>query len=162
MKLNIFITFAFLLLINFNVFCKEAKEEYLIVQVAIDGEQLESDENEDGGNLENGVAVKFLITKDFHIVNHHDDTVEFKNSDSGAIYPLSDIKSIGFLFEGIEDASVENIEALPFECGWRVYGLDGILLYSGTTGEPPFSLLEKGKIYVIIEKNKQYKYQRCK
>ena len=170
---TISILFSFLIFLNFEVFSKSTEEKYLVIQLSHEVELSESGENYNfktwSGSDEplyatsaNEFTRKFLITEGFNIINHHDNKLEFKYSDLSIKYPLTAIKSIGFLFENNAPASVNDIGVLPLENKWKIYNLEGTLIGSGERGEPPFSLLERGKIYIIVINNKTYKYQRWK
>lgn len=163
------------MLINFEVFCETTKDEYLIVQITNNIEPSESDGNFNNGSwsgvtnnsiyesLENSFMRKFHITKDFKIINHHDNILEFKYSESSVIYPLSSIRTIGFMFEEISNSAVlEEIGVDSLDNEWRIYNTDGILIGYGNSGEPSYSLVERGKIYIIVTNNNTYKYQRWK
>lgn len=163
-----------LILINFWGFSKLTKEEYLIVHLANGVESSGSEEYceaEDPGAAhdepifsmgEDGFVQKFVITEDFTVINNHDDKLEFKYSEYKISYPLSAVQSIGFMIEEKSEIPVEEIELEPLINGWRIYTLDGTLVRSSDSGEPSFTLLESGKVYIIIDKNKKYKYHRWK
>lgn len=158
---------------NFEVFSKSTKEKYLIIQLSHEVKLSESGENHDIENWSvsdesisatsaNEFINKFLITEDFKIMNHHDHKLEFKYSDWSIKYPITSIKSVGFLFENNTPESVDDVGELPFENRWEIYNLEGTLIGSGERGEPPFSLLEIGNIYIIVTGNQSYKYLRWK
>lgn len=158
---------------NLEVFSKSTKEKYLVIQLSHEAELSESGEIHNIKNWgvpdefiyatsANEFTRKFLITEGFNIINHHDNKLEFKYSDWSIKYPLTAIKSVGFLFENSTPTSVNDVGVLPFENRWKIYNLEGTLIWSGERGEPPFSLLERGKIYIIVTNNKTYKYQRWK
>ena len=153
---------------------KKGLKEYLILHLA---DEVETSELEDSSNNESwsfvddgavfssqgtGVIQKFILTEDFKIINNHDNKLEFTYSNHSVSYPLSAIQSIGFMIEEKPETLVEEVELLPFANGWKIYSLDGILIDSGDSGEPSFPLLERGKIYIILDKDKKYKYQRWK
>lgn len=138
----------------FVAFADEAAVDYLVIEL---GQPAESDENE-----ENGIKHEFLLTNDLVIINHHDGTLEIKKQNISESYDVSGIKSIGFLIKDDTALSVDDILSTSVVNGWKIFSLDGILIDSGDEGEPSLSKLDCGKIYIIVYKDKKYKYMPVK
>ena len=153
------------MLINFEVLCKPTKEEYLIVHLSNSEGIIEPNENENNLDIvlkssspKSGSILKFHISEDFNIVNNHDNKIEFRYNDRSDIYPLSVLNSIGFIIEDDTCTSIVNINSKSLDHGWRIYTIDGELIDFGEEGEPSLFKLKRGKPYIIVGKDKKYKY----
>lgn len=122
-----------------------------------DGNINDSDDNDndDEGNDEEEQGVsKFCLTDDFKIYNC-DDYLFFKSCQYEEYIAKDRIKSFGFLID--ITTSISGI-LKDLEGGWAIYDTRGVQLKSGKDGHPDFGSLEKGRIYIIEEGNKTYKY----
>lgn len=171
LKLILFV-FCFLLSLNLRAFDEFATEEYLIVNFTC-----WEDNGETGGCVnynkseadlvttfnvtENGFSKRFRISNDFTIVNHGDNKIEFRYPDFNEIYPLTALKSLEFIVEDKKDG-IKKLEVIASHTGWKIYTLDGLLVGCGDSGTPTLSILDKGKVYLIVDNGRKYKYLRLR
>ena len=93
-------------------------------------------------------------------VSREEDLSDLLYSDGSDAVPISQISSLGIIYEDVVIAGInENKEDLfPSDAAWTVVSVDGSVVASGLNGQPDLSSLQPGKTYVITVGNKTYKY----